>query len=216
MDGVHVSCICRGIVLEVGLVMLQGSRRAHEVAIRAASDMVNTRVSIRELRTSNDLVGGQLDAIILPGGESTTMRIVGGEGGTGLLGPLYRTIRENGNMPVLATCAGTILLADPQDGGDPIVSAAVDRNAWGRQIDSFIGPVAVGNMKNPIQCVFIRAPRFTDVVDPSVIATFDGEPVGVRERNRIALTFHPELSGTTIFHEMLIEAALLVQKEATE
>ena len=82
-------------------------------------------------------------------------------------------------------------------------------------IDSFIGPVAVENANSPIQCVFIRAPRFTGARKPSVIATFDGEPVGVRESNRIALTFHPELSGTTIFHEMLIEAALSVQRGAT-
>ena len=103
-------------MLEVGLVMLQGSRRAHEVAIRAACDLTNTSVSIRELRSLGDLISGGLDAVILPGGESTTMRIVGGEGGTGLLGPLYSIMRENREMPVLATCAGTILLADPQDG----------------------------------------------------------------------------------------------------
>lgn len=202
-------------MLEVGLVMLQGSRRAHEIAIQNASELTNTQVSVRELRSLDDLIGGGLDAIILPGGESTTMRIVGGEGGTGLLEPLYSTIRENSDMPVLATCAGTILLADPQDGGDSIISSEVDRNAWGRQIDSFIGPVTVDNANSPIQCVFIRAPRFTDVRKPSVIATFDGEPVGVRESNRIALTFHPELSGTTIFHEMLIEAALSVQRGAS-
>ena len=202
-------------MLEVGLVMLQGSRRAHEVAIRAACDLTNTSVSIRELRSLGDLISGGLDAVILPGGESTTMRIVGGEGGTGLLGPLYSIMRENSEMPVLATCAGTILLADPQDGGDPIISAEVDRNAWGRQIDSFIGPVAVENVNNPLQCAFIRAPRFTDARNSSVIATLDGEPVGVRENNRIALTFHPELSGTTIFHEMLIEAAMSVKRGAT-
>ncbi|DAC12765.1 MAG TPA: hypothetical protein D7H73_04035, partial [Candidatus Poseidoniales archaeon] len=66
-------------MLEVGLVMLQGSRRAHEIAIQNASELTNTQVSIRELRSLDDLIGGGLDAIILPGGESTTMRIVGGE-----------------------------------------------------------------------------------------------------------------------------------------
>ena len=102
-------------------------------------------------------------------------------------------------------------LLTPKTGADPIISAEVDRNAWGRQIDSFIGPVAVEN-EQPHSMRIHQSPAFTDARKPSVIATFDGEPVGVRESNRIALTFHPELSGTTIFHEMLIEAALSVQR----
>ena len=83
----------------------------------------------------------------------------------------------------------------------------VDRNAWGRQIDSFLGRVSVNDQDEHVECAFIRAPRFTSAREECTIAKVGDEPVGVRENNLIALTFHPELSTSTIFHEMLLEAA---------
>ncbi|MCS5535035.1 MAG: pyridoxal 5'-phosphate synthase glutaminase subunit PdxT, partial [Candidatus Poseidoniales archaeon] len=102
--------------------------------------------------------------------------------------------------PVLATCAGAILLADPQDGGEPLVDAEIDRNAFGRQADSFESELDCG-----FPGVFIRAPRFGEVRD-KVECTLSGEVVGVRRGNRIALTFHPELSEDSRYHRMLLEA----------
>ena len=194
-------------VLEIGLVMLQGSRQAHVDAIGRASERMGFEVNIREIRTPDDLLESTLQALILPGGESTTMRKVGGQGGTGVLEQIYRELREKPNFPVLATCAGAILLADPQDGGPSIIKATVDRNAWGRQIDSFLGRVSVNDQDEHVECAFIRAPRFTSAREECTIAKVGDEPVGVRENNLIALTFHPELSTSTIFHEMLLEAA---------
>lgn len=203
---VHFPHPSGALVIEIGLVMLQGSRQAHVKAIESAAEKAGANVNIREVRTPGDLLEPKLHAIILPGGESTTMRKVGGEAGTRVLGEIFKMLRERPDLPVLATCAGTILLADPQDEGPPIIQAAVDRNAWGRQIDSFLASVSILGEGEQTQCAFIRAPKFTEVPPGLTIASIEGETVGVRERNVIALTFHPELSRTTVFHEMLLEA----------
>ena len=95
--------------------MLQGSRQAHVKAIESAAEKAGVQVNIREVRTPGDLMEPKLHAMILPGGESTTMRKVGGKAGTGVLGEIFKMLRHWPDLPVLATCAGTILLADPQD-----------------------------------------------------------------------------------------------------
>ena len=192
----------------IGIVMLQGSREAHAQALYQASKSLKINVVIKELRTVADLNDSDLAAIVIPGGESTTMRKVGGHEGTKILPEIYKIIRKKPFFPVLATCAGAILLADPQDGGEPLLQAKVERNAFGRQVDSFFGEVQVAGSNESTNCAFIRAPRFTAVSENSGIAFLKGEPVGIREKNLIALTFHPELSETSIFHEMLLSSAI--------
>jgi len=184
----------------IGIAMLQGARHAHIDAIQKAADELTMDVEIVELRTVEDLVTQSIDALMLPGGESTVMRLRGNDQTSRLLPALFGWMRENESRPVLATCAGAILLADPQDGGEPLVDAEIDRNAYGGQADSFESPLDCG-----FPGVFIRAPRFGDVRD-DVECTLSGEVVGVRRGNRIALTFHPELSGDSRFHRMLLEA----------
>ena len=188
------------IMVVIGIAMLQGARHAHIDAIQKAADELTMDVEIVELRTVEDLVTQSIDALMLPGGESTVMRLRGNDQTSRLLPALFGWMRENESRPVLATCAGAILLADPQDGGEPLVDAEIDRNAYGGQADSFESPLDCG-----FPGVFIRAPRFGDVRD-DVECTLSGEVVGVRRGNRIALTFHPELSGDSRFHRMLLEA----------
>tara|TARA_X000001036_G_C20473796_1_gene722740 strand:- start:62 stop:631 length:570 start_codon:yes stop_codon:yes gene_type:complete len=184
----------------VGIAMLQGARHAHIDAIQRASDELSLTTKVVELRTVEDLQQQDIDALLLPGGESTVMRLRGNDEASRLLPALFAWMRENEARPVLATCAGAILLADPQDGGPPLVDAEIDRNAYGGQVDSFESTLDCG-----FPGVFIRAPRFGEVRD-DVECTLSGETVGVRNGNRIALTFHPELSNDSRYHRMLLEA----------
>ena len=188
------------IMVVIGIAMLQGARHAHIDAIQRAATELSIDIEIVELRTMEDLEKHPIDALMLPGGESTVMRLRGNDATSRLLPSLYEWMRENESRPVLATCAGAILLADPQDGGEPLVDAEIDRNAFGRQADSFESALDCG-----FPGVFIRAPRFGEVRD-EVECTLSGEVVGVRRGNRIALTFHPELSDDSRYHRMLLEA----------
>ena len=186
----------------IGIAMLQGARHAHIEAIQRAASELTMDVEIVELRTVEDLQQQPIDALMLPGGESTVMRLRGNDVASRLLPALFAWMRENDSRPVLATCAGAILLADPQDGGEPLVDAEIDRNAYGGQADSFESALDCG-----FPGIFIRAPRFGEVRD-SVECTLDGEVVGIRRGNRIALTFHPELSEDSRYHRMLLEACV--------
>ena len=188
------------IMVVIGIAMLQGARHAHIDAIQRAATELSIDIEIVELRTMEDLEKHPIDALMLPGGESTVMRLRGNDEVSRLLPSLYEWMRENESRPVLATCAGAILLADPQDGGEPLVDAEIERNAFGRQADSFESALDCG-----FPGVFIRAPRFGEVRD-EVECTLSGEVVGVRRGNRIALTFHPELSDDSRYHRMLLEA----------
>ncbi len=188
------------IMVVVGIAMLQGARHAHIDAIQRAANELSMVIETVELRTVKDLQQQVIDALMLPGGESTVMRLRGNDAASCLLPALFDWMRENESRPVLATCAGAILLADPQDGGEPLVDAEIDRNAFGGQADSFESALDCG-----FPGIFIRAPRFGEVRD-LVVCTLSGEVVGVRKGNRIALTFHPELSGDTRYHRMLLEA----------
>lgn len=188
------------IMVVIGIAMLQGARHAHIGAIQRAADELMMDIEVIELRTAEDLQKQSIDALMLPGGESTVMRLRGNDATSRLLPELFSWMRENESRPVLATCAGAILLADPQDGGEPLVDAEIDRNAYGGQADSFESALDCG-----FPGIFIRAPRFGDVRDP-IECTLDGEVVGIRKGNRIALTFHPELSENSRYHRMLLEA----------
>ena len=186
----------------VGIAMLQGARHAHVDALENAASELNLELEIVELRTKDDLDTNDIDALMLPGGESTVMRLTGNDVTSGLLPAMFAWMREDATRPVLATCARAILLSDPQDGGEPIVNAAINRNAYGRQAESFQAPLDCG-----FPGVFIRAPRFGDT-HADIICTHQGETVGVRQENRISITFHPELSGDSKFHMMLLEACI--------
>jgi len=200
-------------MLRIGLVMLQGARHAHLHALNEAAKDIQIEVEIFELRNKNDLLQCNPQAIVLPGGESTTMRLVGNSLNSQLLPALFQLMRENSNLPVLGTCAGAILLSDPQDNGEKIVDANISRNAFGNQSESFQSVINSTLLSRDFPGIFIRAPRFLDLGgEASIVASIDDETVGVRTNNRIALTFHPELSGDFAFHKWLINKAAEVSK----
>ncbi len=200
-------------MLRIGLVMLQGARHAHLHALNKAAKDLQIEVEIFELRNKNDLLQCNPQAIVLPGGESTTMRLVGNSLNSQLLPALFQLMRENSNLPVLGTCAGAILLSDPQDNGEKIVDANISRNAFGNQSESFQSVINSPLLSRDFPGIFIRAPRFLDLGgEASIVASIDDETVGVRTNNRIALTFHPELSGDFAFHKWLINKAAEVSK----
>ena len=147
-----------------------------------------------------------LAGLILPGGESTTMRKLIDR--WGLRGPIL-TLAASG-APVLGTCAGMILLASEISDGEepvfPLLDVTVKRNAFGRQLDSFEAEIAVPVLGDvPVRGVFIRAPLVERVgPEVDVLARLeDGRVVAVRQRNVIATAFHPELAGEPRFHRLL-------------
>jgi 5'-phosphate synthase pdxT subunit len=151
-----------------------------------------------------------IDGLILPGGESTAMRKLIDR--WGMRGPLMDLAARG--APVFGTCAGMIVLATEIAGGEdpilPLLDVTVERNAFGRQLDSFETELSVPLLGDtPVHAVFIRAPvieRVGEGVD--VMASLpDGRIVAVRQRNVIATSFHPELAGETRFHRLVAAMA---------
>jgi len=176
----------------VGVLALQGDYERHgEVLRELGAEPV--RLSLPEHLAS-------LDAMILPGGESTTMvRLLDA---TGLRAPIARFVRSR---PVMGTCAGLILLARESDRlpAPPlgVIDIGAGRNAFGRQVHSFTDEVEVAPLRDRVTGVFIRAPRITRLGHGvEVIARWRGEPVGVRQGRAVALTFHPELTADHRLH----------------
>lgn len=185
---------------KVGVVALQGAARAH------AEVLADLGAHPVEVRTPAALAG--LDAIVLPGGESTTMSLL--LESSGLFSPLAERLREG--MPVLGTCAGMILLARDVIGGRPdqrsfgVLDIAVRRNAFGRQVDSFETALPVAGLPGgDVPAVFIRAPYVERVGSGvEVLASVDGHPVLVRQGSAVAAAFHPELSGDVRIHQLFL------------
>lgn len=165
-------------------------------------------IEVHELRKASDLESSEPNAIVIPGGESTTMRLTGNDAISSLLPAVFEWMRADQSRPVLGTCAGAILLADPGDGGESLVDASVERNSFGSQAESFQAEIDAIALDREFPGVFIRAPRFVETGDDSqIIARLGDEVVGVMTQNRMALTFHPELSQDSGFHELLLKTA---------
>jgi 5'-phosphate synthase pdxT subunit len=176
----------------VGVLALQGGFEAH------AKILVALGARHREVRTVDDLAG--LDALILPGGESTAITLAIER--EQLAGPL-RALAARG-VPVLGTCAGLIMLDRDHLG---ILDVRVERNAFGRQLRSFETDLVIDELPGgPVRAVFIRAPWVDQRgAGVRVLAEIDGHPVAVRAGQVIALAFHPELSGETRLHQLLLD-----------
>lgn len=184
-------------MLTVGIAMLQGARHEHMHSVLKAAENLEIPIEIRELRKAVDIEG--IDAIILPGGESTAMKIASRS--EDLFKGLWELIR-NSETPVLGTCAGAILLAQQE-----LITTPIVRNAFGRQKESFQSKIRINfDGEDEFMGVFIRAPRFTDGSNYP-IAWYQDEVVGVQEGNIMALTFHPELTEDYRFHEWLLNKA---------
>jgi len=164
-------------------------------------------VESRQVRTPTQLA--EVDALVMPGGESTTMSKL--LESSGLFDPLASRLAEG--MPVFGTCAGMILLATDVLDGRPdqlsfgAIDLAVRRNGYGRQIDSFETDIDVVGLDDPFHAVFIRAPKVESVGEGvEVLASHDGVPVVVRHGGVLVASFHPELTGDARLHAEFVRS----------
>jgi 5'-phosphate synthase pdxT subunit len=184
--------------LTVGVLALQGDVREH---ISLVEDLGEKALAVR---TESDLL--EVSALIIPGGESTTI--------SKLLTAfeLMEAVRSFAkHKPTLGTCAGLILLSDEVVGGLPDqqlvggIPIRLARNAYGGQTHSFEAEVEFATKSERV--AFIRAPRILDSARVEVIATLDGLPVAVRHGQLFGASFHPELTGASFLHSLLLDAA---------
>jgi len=191
--------------MEIGVLALQGDFQEHMQALRRIG------AEACEIRTEKKL--HEIDGLIIPGGESTTIGMLLEK--NGMLGTLRSRIERG--MPVFGTCAGTILLAGIVEGRASIggqmqpslgvMDITVQRNAYGRQLDSFETTLPFrGSDGVSLRALFIRAPQIirTGPAVEVLIDLPDGKPVAVRERNMLAVTFHPELTEDTHLHSYFL------------
>lgn len=191
--------------VRVGVLALQGDFREHIAMLRSLDG-----VRAVEVRTPEELA--EVDALVIPGGESTTIgrlaRIYG------LVEPLRERIEAG--LPTLGTCAGMIFLGAATTGPDQVqlgvLDVVVERNAFGRQVDSFEAELDVAGLDDPMHAVFIRAPWIHKVgAEVEVLAavadeeTGEQRPVFVRQGRVLAISFHPELTTDTRVHEMMLQ-----------
>lgn len=189
------------MTVTAGVVAVQGDVSEHGEAIERAADTHGLDVRVREIRA--DGIVPECDVLLLPGGESTTIsRLVHREG---IAGELRAHVAAG--KPVLATCAGLILLSS--DSGDErvetldILDVSVERNAFGRQRDSFEAALPVTGLEEPFPAVFIRAPAISGIGDGiEVLAEWNGRPVAVRQGPVLGTAFHPELTADSRIHDL--------------
>jgi len=183
--------------MNIGVLAIQGDYEAHKARLK----QLGAEVTLVRKPEQLDLV----DAIIIPGGESTTFMNFLEEHG------FLKKLREFvATKPAFGTCAGAILLAkeveNPLQASLGVMDIRVRRNAYGRQVDSFIQESGSALGDKPLEMVFIRAPKIMATgKNVEVLAAIDGDPVLVRQGKLMASTFHPELSADTRVHEEFLK-----------
>ena len=187
--------------MKVGVLALQGDVREHIASLLACD--------VEAVAVRRALEIEKIDALVLPGGESTTIAQLAEVFG------IYQLIKDRiaGGMPVYGSCAGMILLAqeilDAKVGQKSFggLDITVRRNAFGRQVDSFESDIDFSDGSNdPIRAVFIRAPWVEKVGDSiKILASVNSHPVAVRSETALATSFHPELTGDNRIHRYFIE-----------
>jgi len=202
--------------MKIGVVALQGGVYEHVYMLKQAFSKLNITGEVVLVRKPHELQ--ELDGVILPGGESTTISALARR--TGLMDALREAIASG--LPAMGTCAGAILLAkkvldrvvgEVKQQTLGVMNIAVVRNYFGRQRDSFEIDLLIRGLEDrPFRGVFIRAPAITEYwgsAEPLSEITYNGERVVVaaRERHLLALAFHPELTNDTRVHELFIQTA---------
>ena len=183
--------------MRIGVLALQGAFIEHERMIR---ELGADCFEIRQLRD----ISGQIDGIVIPGGESTVQGKLLRE--LGIMEPLRKMILNG--LPVFGTCAGLILLAKSIDGGEPPHLAVMDitakRNAYGRQLGSFSTEGEFQGIGR-IPMTFIRAPYISSADGAEILAAVDGKAVAARQGNMIVTAFHPELTSDARVHGYFLD-----------
>jgi 5'-phosphate synthase pdxT subunit len=193
--------------MKVGVISVQGAFPEHIVSSAKAMRRLSIKGEAKPVRRISELE--DVDAVIIPGGESTTIAKLLWRFG------LHQRLVEmaNAGVPIMGTCAGLVLLA--KEGDDQVqktetkllglMDMAVDRNAFGRQRESFEAELEIDGLDSPFPAVFIRAPVITRTWGKCKVASrYNESIVMARQENLLALSFHPELSHDTRIHEMLI------------
>ena len=176
--------------MNIGLLALQGAVSEHKIIMRQLG------VSTIEVRESDNIE--KLDGLIMPGGESTTLRKLLKNSG------MWNTIKDS-ELPIMGTCAGAILLGKCEDETFEKMDIEIDRNYYGRQKDSFETKITLENERT-FDGVFIRAPAIKKIGnDVKPIAWKNKEIVGCVSGRNMALTFHPELTNDVRFHKIWID-----------
>ncbi len=184
---------------KAGVIAVQGDVAEHAAAIQRAAARHGRECEVETIRSAGTVP--ECDLLLLPGGESTTIsRLLAREG----IDEETRAFVADGK-PLLATCAGLIVAS--RDAKDDrvrtldILDVSVDRNAFGRQRDSFEAALDVDGLDSPFPAVFIRAPAIDDIgTDVDVLATVEDRPVAVRQGNVLGTSFHPELTDDSRLH----------------
>ena len=197
-------------MVKVGVIGLQGDVSEHMEASKRALENLGISGEVIWLRKPEQLEN--ISAIIIPGGESTTISRLMVK--NGLLEPVRELGKEG--LPIMGTCAGLIMLSKEVIGATPeqrflkLLDVRVNRNAYGRQVDSFEAPIKLAFSDEPFPGVFIRAPRIVKLLSDRVrpIAWLGDRVVGVEGNNIIGLEFHPELTDDTRVHEYFIGKVL--------
>ncbi len=186
--------------IKVGVLALQGAFARHQKVFHELS------VDAIEVRTPANLE--KVDALVMPGGESTTMSQL--LESSQLFEPISRRLKEG--LPVFGTCAGMILLSKTiLDGRDDqlsfdAINIDVQRNAYGRQIDSFEADIKIDSLDQPFHAVFIRAPRIVSLGSGVTPLAYCGDDVVLaRQENVLVASFHPELADDVRLHELFLK-----------
>ena len=186
--------------MKVGVLALQGAVSEHSEYLEEAMGKLGIGGEVIEVRTNHELEG--LEGLVMPGGESTTLSLLMEK--EGLFGKLKEVPK------IFGTCAGAILLSndilEPVNGQKSLglLDIGISRNGYGRQLESFEAPLEtkLGNLEG----VFIRAPVIEKIGGGvEVLASYGGKAIAVQQGSYLATTFHPELSGSTLFHEHFLK-----------
>jgi 5'-phosphate synthase pdxT subunit len=193
--------------LSIGVIGIQGAISEHFKTMKAALDQAKIPGKVFVIKYKKDLETA--DAIILPGGESTT--ISKALHSSGLYDAIFNKIKNN-SLPIFGTCAGCVLLASKLsiDDKDVRLLSAMDmkvkRNAFGRQKESFEYELKIKGFSEPYNAVFIRAPVIEEVWgDCEVLARVNGNIVLAKQNNFLALSFHPELTNDLRIHRLFLD-----------
>lgn len=183
------------MVMKIGILALQGAVREHVGLVEACGHEALPIKRVEEL--------GEIDGLILPGGESTTMRRLMDRYG-------FTEVLRASRLPMFGTCAGLILLAENIAGCDEghlgKLDITVERNSFGRQVDSFEEELTVAGIDEKALAVFIRAPHIRESGEGvSILSETNGKIVAVRSENHLGISFHPELTDSLVFHQYFMD-----------
>lgn len=187
--------------LKIGILGLQGDVLEHTLAMKRALDGLGDITIVRQTGVVPDC-----DGLVIPGGESTTLSRLMAESG---IGEEIKRAASKG-MPIMATCAGLVLVSSNIQGDTKVkplelMDITIGRNVFGSQKDSFEADLDVQGFDRPYRAVFIRAPAIVDAGDEAqVLAKIDKNIVAARQKNVLALAFHPELTGDQRFHRLFL------------